>query len=122
MKLDTVMGTADGQAWAKALYMATVGNDGQPWASSYAWADGQHDDGRSFMPDGIPHDARLRPNRKQATSWLRLPASSSRTALFHDGRAASRFAVNSSDEPTTVCFCFAGLVGRTQVFGQRRAS
>eukprot|EP00972_Heterocapsa_arctica_P091705 13524524-Heterocapsa_arctica.AAC.1 len=49
------MGTSSGEAWAKALYMASVGlgSDEQPWASTHAWADGEHEyDGRSFMPDG----------------------------------------------------------------------
>eukprot|EP00972_Heterocapsa_arctica_P075692 11164259-Heterocapsa_arctica.AAC.1 len=50
-------------------------------------------DGRFFMPTmtdstPMPHDAWKRPSRNQATSWLRSPSSSSRTALFPDGRAA----------------------------------
>eukprot|EP00972_Heterocapsa_arctica_P109870 16176597-Heterocapsa_arctica.AAC.1 len=62
------MGTQAGQAWAKAMYMASVGNDGrQPWASSHAWTDGQP--WASSNAGNLPHDAR--PSRKEATYWLR---------------------------------------------------
>ncbi len=98
MLLETVMATQAGQAFAKAMYMSSVGNDEwKPWPSSHAWTDGQHNDARSFMPDGsyarkLPHDSGLRSSRKEATHWLRprdvTSASSSRTALFPDGRAA----------------------------------
>jgi hypothetical protein len=80
MKFDPRRST-DGQAWAKAFYIAAVNND-EPWASSNAWAARQPDDRRSSSPQ----DARQRPNRKQATAWLRPPGISSPSVVFHDGR------------------------------------
>jgi hypothetical protein len=101
MLLETVMAREAGQAFAKAMYMRGLGNDEwKPWPSSHAWTDGGshgHNDARSFMPDGsyarnLPHESGLRSSRKEATHWLRprdvTSASSSRTALFPDGRAA----------------------------------
>eukprot|EP00972_Heterocapsa_arctica_P088065 12984367-Heterocapsa_arctica.AAC.1 len=62
------MAKQTGQAWAKAMYMAGVGYEGeQPWATSRAWTDGP-----SFLPDGsdaahLHRDAgQDRPSRKEA--------------------------------------------------------
>ncbi len=78
MLLENVMGTHSGTAWAKAMYMASVGQDGeQPWPSSHAWTDAGH-----LKPQ--PREGQDRPSRMEATSWLPR-GSASRSALFPDG-------------------------------------
>ena len=76
MLLENVMAERTGQAWAKACYMAGVGYQGgsqeQPWATTRAWNE--------------PDAGQDRPSRKEATCWLPPSGSSSRSALFPDGR------------------------------------
>jgi hypothetical protein len=78
MLLESVMGTHTGTQWAKALYMASLGQDGeQPLPSSHAWTDAGH-----LKPQ--PREGQDRPSRMEATSWLPR-GSASRSALFPDG-------------------------------------
>jgi len=72
MLLENVMGTHSGTAWAKSVYMSSVGKESEkPWPSSHAWTKPQ------------PREGQERPSRIEATSWLR--GSASRSALFPDG-------------------------------------